>query len=115
MCFLFKSFQLFTCVLLYFFKGVIYVLFNSSIIFMIIDFKTNHSGVMQNPGFVVVRELSSSDAKYPCFLLRMFLSLPLAIWLSLLLPALVVSDWSLSPVIPDCVRTPQSPVVSAIL
>jgi hypothetical protein len=44
----------------------------------------------------VVGELGSDDATYPLFLLIMFLSLPLAIWLSLVLAVLAVSDCGLS-------------------
>jgi len=40
----------------------------------------------------VVGELGSEDAKWPWFLLLRFLHLPLAIWLSLVLAGLAVSD-----------------------
>jgi hypothetical protein len=62
------------------------------------DFKTGSylSGVMGSPGVVVVGELGSDDAKKAWFLLVMYLHLPLPIWLSILLPALAVTDWSLS-------------------
>ena len=42
----------------------------------------------------MVGELCSDDVKQPWFLLLVFL--PLTIWLSLVLPALAVSDWTLS-------------------
>lgn len=48
------------------------------------------------PRLAVVRELGSNDAKKPCFLLLMFLSLPLVIWLFLVLVGLALSAWSLS-------------------
>jgi hypothetical protein len=62
------------------------------------DFKSEScfSGVSVYPGLAVVEELSSDYAKQPCCLLLMFLCLPLAIWLSLVLVGLAVSDWSLS-------------------
>ena len=41
-------------------------------------------------------ENCSDGAKEPWFLLLMFLCLPPTIWLSLVLPALDISDWSLS-------------------
>ena len=54
------------------------------------------SVVLGYPGLTVVGELDSDDAKYPCFLLLMFLPLPLDIWLSLALAGLTVSDCDLS-------------------
>jgi hypothetical protein len=87
----------------------------------------------------VVGELGSDDAKSPWILLLVLLYLPLTIWLSLVLSALAVSDWSFSllrswlcqnssesrcdPVIlrccdPDikgCVRAPWSQAPSGIL
>ena len=56
----------------------------------------------------MVGELVSDDAKKPWFLLLMFLTLPLAIWLSLQLPALADSD-------PGYVKTLQSLADSIIL
>lgn len=47
-------------------------------------------------GFAVMEELCPDDAKYPGFLLLMFLPLLLAIWLSSVLVGLADSDWSLS-------------------
>jgi hypothetical protein len=52
--------------------------------------------MLGNPELAVMGELGSNGAKWHWYLLLMFLSLPLAIWLSLLLTALVVSDWRLS-------------------
>jgi hypothetical protein len=49
-----------------------------------------------NQGSLWVGELSSDDAKSSWFLLFMFLCLPLAIWLSLALVGLAVSDFSLA-------------------
>jgi hypothetical protein len=42
-----------------------------------------------------VEEFGSDDAKYPSFLLLLFLCLPPAIWLPQVLAALNMSDWSL--------------------
>ena len=50
---------------------------------------------MVYPGVAMVGELGFDDAKEPWFLLLMFLYLPFAILLSLVLPALPESDWSL--------------------
>jgi hypothetical protein len=62
------------------------------------DFKleSHFSCVLVYPGLGVVGELRSDDAEYPWFLLLMFLCLSLAIWLSLVLAGLDVSDFSLS-------------------
>jgi hypothetical protein len=62
------------------------------------DFKSEScfSSVLGFPGFAVVRELGSDDAKWPWFLLLMSLHLPLDIWLSLVLPGLADSDCGLS-------------------
>ena len=54
------------------------------------------SCVLGYPRLAVVGELHSDDAKYPWFLLFMFLPLLLAIWLSMVLAGLVVSDCNLS-------------------
>jgi hypothetical protein len=54
------------------------------------------SDVLRYPTLAVVGELGSDDPKQPWFLLLMFLPLPLAIWLSLVLAALAVSDYGLS-------------------
>jgi hypothetical protein len=48
-----------------------------------------------NRWLAVVGELGSDGAKWHWFLLLIFLSLPLAIWLSLVLTGFAVSDWSL--------------------
>jgi len=58
------------------------------------DFKSKScfSGVLGYLGLAVVGELGSDDAKWPWFLLLRFLSLPLAICLSLVLVGLSVSD-----------------------
>ena len=72
--------------------------FTSSIIIMRCDFKIEScfSSVLGYPRLAVVGELGSDDAKYPQFLLLTFLCLPLAMWLSLVLAYLAVSDCSLS-------------------
>jgi hypothetical protein len=59
--------------------------------------KSCFSGVLGHPGFAVVGELGSDGAKQPWFLFLMFLflSLPFAIWLSLVLAGLTVSDCGL--------------------
>jgi hypothetical protein len=91
-----RCLPVFSCV---FFKGVIFMSFLKSFITIVrCDFKSKFcfSSVMGNPGIAMVRELGSDDAKSPWFLLLMFLHLPSAIWLSLVLPALTTSDWSLS-------------------
>jgi hypothetical protein len=54
------------------------------------------SGILGQEELAVVGELGSHDAKLPCFLLLMFLSLPFTIWFSLVLAVLAVSDCSLS-------------------
>ena len=51
---------------------------------------------MLNPKLAVMVELGSDDAKQPWFLLLMFLCLSLAIWLTLVLAGLAVSDLGLS-------------------
>ena len=70
----------------------------SSIIIMRCDLKSEScfSGVLGFPVFAVVGELGSGDAKEPWFLLLMFLLLPLATWISLVLVGLAVSDCGLS-------------------
>jgi hypothetical protein len=52
----------------------------SSIIIMRSDFRSMScfSGVMVYPGLAMVVEFGSDDAKYPWFLLLLFLPLPLA-------------------------------------
>ena len=57
------------------------------------DFKLEScfSGVLEYPGLVVARELVSDGAELHWLLLLMFLCLPLAIWLSLVLTSLGVS------------------------
>ena len=72
---------------------------------MIFKSESGFSGVLGYPGLSVVGELGSDDATYPLFLLIMFLSLPLAIWLSLVLTALAVSDHDLS-FLQACVSVP---------
>jgi hypothetical protein len=52
--------------------------------------------VFQHPRFAVVGELGLDVAKSKAFLLLMFLHLPLAILLSLVLSGLFVSDWNLN-------------------
>jgi hypothetical protein len=51
--------------------------------------------MLGSPGLAVVEELGSNGAEFQWFLLLMHLSL--AIWLSLVLASLDVSDWSLPP------------------
>ena len=53
-------------------------------------------GVFGFPGLTVVDDLDSEDANWPWFLLLMFLPLHLAIWLSLVLVGLAVSDYGFS-------------------
>ena len=62
------------------------------------DFKSIScfSGVLGYPGLAVVGELGSDGATLPWFLLVMLLPLPFAIWVSLVLPGLAVSDCGLS-------------------
>ena len=43
-----------------------------------------------------MRELGSDDTEWPWFLLLMFLHLPFAMWLSLVLAGLPLSDYGLS-------------------
>ena len=66
----------------------------SSIIIMRYDFKSEScfSGVLKYPGLPVVGELGADDTKKPWFLLLVFLPLPLAIWLSLVLAGLAICD-----------------------
>jgi hypothetical protein len=52
-------------------------------------------GVLGYPGLAVVGVLVSDDADWSWFLLVGFLRLPFAIWKSLLLIIIAVSDWSL--------------------
>ena len=54
------------------------------------------SSVLVYPRFAVVGQVYMHDAKKSWFLLFMFLPLPLAIWLSLVLAVLAVSDCDLS-------------------
>jgi len=65
----------------------------SSSIIMSCDFKSKRCfyGVLGYPGIAMVGELDSVYAKWPWFLLLMFLPLPLAICLSLVLAYPVVS------------------------
>lgn len=65
------------------------------------------------PGLAVVGELGSDDAKLYWLLLLMVLSLPLAIWLSLMLAGLSV--WSLPPMSLCCCRSPSRPVALAVV
>ena len=62
------------------------------------DFKSKScfSGVLRYPGHAVVGEFDLDGAMLPWFLLVIFLHLPFAIWLSLVLAALAVSDCGLS-------------------
>ena len=70
----------------------------SSISIMRCDFKSRScsSGVLWYSGFAIVGELGSDGAMLPCFPLVMFLRLPFAIWLSLVLTGATVSDYGLS-------------------
>jgi hypothetical protein len=81
----------------YIFLGELFMFFLKSSI-MKSDFKSEScfSSVAGYPGLAMVRELGSDDASYPWFLLLIFLCLPFTIWLSLVLPVLTFSDWSLS-------------------
>jgi hypothetical protein len=69
-----------------------------SIIIMRSSFRSEScfSHVMVYPGVAMVGELGFDDAKEPWFLLLMFLCLPPTFWLFVVLPALAMSDWSLS-------------------
>ena len=55
------------------------------------------SGVLEYPGLAVAEELGSGGAELHWVLSLMFLGLPLAIWLSLMLTGLGVSDRSQPP------------------
>ena len=67
------------------------------------DFKPNScfSGVLDYLELFVVGELGSDVAMWPWFLLVMFLCLPFAIWLSLVLAGVAVSDCGLSVLLGD--------------
>ena len=69
------------------------------ILFMIPDFKLEScfSGVLGYPWLAVMGELASNGAKLHWALSLRILYLPLAIWLSLVLTGLGVSDWSWPP------------------
>jgi hypothetical protein len=76
------------------------------------DFKSEScfSGVLRYPGLAVVGELGSDDAKWPYFLL--FLYLPFTIWLFVVLAGLafspgkpVLSKWNLG--MESCVTQDQ--------
>ena len=69
----------------------------SSTITMRSDFRSESyfSSVIVYPGLAMMVELGSDDAMFLWFLLLMFLCLPPAIWLSLMLPTLAICDWSL--------------------
>ena len=69
----------------------------SSTTIMRYDFKSASFflGVLGYPGLVVVGVLGFDVAQYSWFLLVRFLSLPFAIWKSLVLDILGVSGWSL--------------------
>ena len=62
------------------------------------DFKSRScsSGVLGYPGLAIVGELGSDGAMLLWFLLVMFLLLPFAIWLSVVLAGVTVSDSGLS-------------------
>ena len=70
----------------------------SSIRIMGCDYKSRScfSGVLGYPGLAVVGELGSDGAMLPWFLLVMFLHLPFAIWLSVVLAGVDFSDGGLS-------------------
>ena len=70
----------------------------SSISIMKCGFKSRSwfSGVLSYPGLAVVVELCLDGAIFPWFLLVMFLCLPFAIWMSLMLADVAVSDCGLS-------------------
>ena len=78
--------------------------FKSSFSIMRFDFKSKpcFSSVLGYLGLAVLVELNLNDAMSPWFLLVMFLHLPFAIWLSLVLAGLAVSDSDLS-VLQACV------------
>jgi hypothetical protein len=65
--------------------------------------------VLRHPGLAVVGEVGSHGVKVYWLLLLMFLGLPLAIWLSLVLTGLSVSVCSLPPVSLGCLRSPGRP------
>ena len=81
MCFLFKGFYLFTCILLYFFKAVIISSLRCSIIVKRWGFRSEScfSGVLGYPGLAVVQELGSGGADLYWLLPFLFLYLPLVI------------------------------------
>ena len=62
------------------------------------DFKSSScfSSVLAYPGFVIVEELGSDGTMLPWFLLVMILHFTFAIYLSLVLAGLSVSDCGLS-------------------
>ena len=62
---------------------------------MILNLNLHFPVCWGNPQLAVVGELGSDGAKESCFLLERFLCLSFAIWLSLVLDVLVVSDWTL--------------------
>ena len=72
------GFYLFSLILLYFFKGVIYVLLKVLHHLMRSDFRSIScfSGVMVYPGLAMVGKFVSDEAKSPWFLLLLFLHLP---------------------------------------
>ena len=76
---------------------------NSSISTRRFDFKYRScfSGVLRYPGLAVVGELGSDDSMILWFLLVMFLHLPFAMWLSLVLAGVAVSDCGLSVLLGD--------------
>ena len=63
----------------------------------------------------MVGELGSDGTKVYWLLLIMALSLPLAIWLSLVLAGLGVSVWSLPPVSVGSFRSPGRPMVLVVV
>ena len=71
--------------------------------------------MLQYPGLAVVGELGSNGTKvYWLLLLFVVLSLPLTIWLSLVLTGLGVSVWSLPPVFVGFYRYSGRPVALII-
>lgn len=77
-------------------KEIIYIRFKVSIIFMRWDRRSQScsSGVLGYADLVVIRKLGSDGAILHWLLLIMFLGLPLAIWLSLVLVCLGDQGWS---------------------
>jgi hypothetical protein len=94
-CFLFKSFYLFTCDLLYVFKVVIYIILK--VLYNLYDmdfrFESCFSGVLGYLGLAMVGEQRSHGASWHWLLLPKFLCLPFPICLSQVLTGLFLFDW----------------------